>query len=158
MTDAPGVYLIMRYADCVPVLFFDPVRRAVGIAHAGWRGTLALVAQRTALAMVDQFGCAPANIRAAIGPSIGPCCYEVGDEVVAETRTVFGDEADSLLPPGPRRRHLDLWAANRAQLHAIGLQHLETAEICTSCHVEDYFSHRAEAGRTGRFGAMIGLV
>lgn len=157
VTATPGVYLIMRYADCVPVLLFDPIRRAVGLVHAGWRGTLALVTQRTAQAMIDTFGCQAADIRAAIGPSIGPCCYEVGDEVATQTRAVFDGAAAVLLPRGPRRVHLDLWAANRVQLEAIGVTQVETAALCTACHVNDYFSHRAEAGRTGRFAAVIGL-
>lgn len=157
ITADPETYLILRFADCVPVLLFDPVRRVVGIVHAGWRGTLALVTQRAAQAMTARFGSAVGDIRAAIGPSIGPCCYEVGDEVVAQTRAVFRAEADGLLHPNGARYHLDLWAANRAQLAAIGVDQVETAEVCTACHVADYFSHRAERGRTGRFSAVIGL-
>lgn len=150
-------YLILRFADCVPVLLFDPVRRAVGIAHAGWRGTLGLIAQRAAQAMVERLGCQASDMRAAIGPAIGPCCYEVGDEVVAQTRAVFGGEADRLLQPNTRKYHLDLWAANQAQLAAVGVRRIETAGVCTACHVADFYSHRAERGRTGRFAAIIGL-
>lgn len=156
VTATPDVFLNLRFADCVPVLFVDPERRAVGIAHAGWRGTLSLIAQRTAQVMMAEFGCRPEDLRAAIGPSIGPCCYEVGDEVVAQTRARFGETAAGLLTAGHDRWRLDLWAANRAQLEAVGVRQVETAGICTACHVADYFSHRAEAGRTGRFGAVIG--
>lgn len=156
VTTTPGVFLTLRYADCVPALLVDPVRRAVGIAHAGWRGTLALVTQRTAEAMMAEFGCRAEDIRAAIGPSIGPCCYEVGHEVVAQARAVFGGQADALLLPRTTRTHLDLWQANRLQLEAVGVGQVEVAGICTRCHTHDYFSHRGEGGRTGRFGAVIG--
>ncbi|MCW5883278.1 MAG: peptidoglycan editing factor PgeF [Anaerolineae bacterium] len=156
VTATPGVFLTLRYADCVPVLLVDPLRRAVGIAHAGWRGTLALVAQRTALTMMSEFDCRAEDIRAAVGPSIGPCCYEVGDEVVAQTQAVFAGQADDLLTRRASRVHLDLWQANRLQLKAVGVGQVEVAGICTRCHTDDYFSHRGEGGRTGRFGAVIG--
>lgn len=156
VTATPGVFLTLRYADCVPVLLVDPLRRAVGIAHAGWRGTLALVAQRTAQTMMAEFGCRAEDIRAAVGPSIGPCCYEVGGEVVTQTKAVFAGQADGLLKAGVTRAHLDLWQANRLQLEAVGVSQVEVAGICTRCHSDDYFSHRGEGGRTGRFGAVIG--
>lgn len=157
VTDNPGVYLTLRFADCVPILLYDPVRRIVGIVHAGWRGTLALITQKTARVMREVYGAAPNDLVVGIGPSLGPCCAEMGEEVVAQTRAVFGADADALLRPGPRKLHLDLWAANRLQLKALGVRHVETAGICTACHVADYFSHRAERGKTGRFGAVIGL-
>lgn len=156
VTATPGVFLMLRYADCVPVLLVDPLRRAVGIAHAGWRGTLALVAQRTAATMLAEFGCRAHDLRAAIGPAIGPCCYEVGDEVAAKARAVFAGQADALLLPRAGRTYLDLWQANRLQLEAVGVGQVEVAGICTRCHSDDYFSHRGEGGRTGRFGAVIG--
>ena len=84
ISDTPGVYLMLRFADCVPVLLYDPVRRAVGLAHAGWRGTVACIARETVRRMVDAFGCRPADIRAGIGASIGPCCYEVGPDVARQ--------------------------------------------------------------------------
>jgi YfiH family protein len=157
VTASPGVYLALRFADCVPILMYDPVRRVVGMTHAGWRGTLALITQKTARTMMERFGCRPGDLVVGIGPSLGPCCAEMGDEVVAQTRAVFGAEADALLIPGPRKLHLDLWAANRVQLEAIGVRQIEVSDICTVCHVTDYFSHRAEQGKTGRFGAVIGI-
>ena len=157
VTADPGVYLTLRFADCVPILLYDPVRRVIGIVHAGWRGTLALITQKTARVMGEAFGSDPADLVAGIGPSLGPCCAEMGAEVVARTRAVFGAAADDLLRPGVRKPHLDLWAANRLQLEAIGVRQVETAGLCTVCHVADYFSHRAEHGKTGRFGAVIGL-
>lgn len=157
VTNTPGVYLTLRFADCVPILLYDPRRRVVGLVHAGWRGTLALITQKTARLMGEVYGSAPDDLIAGIGPSLGPCCAEMGEEVVGQTRAVFGADADHLLRPGPRKTHLDLWAANRLQLEALGVRQVETAGLCTVCHVADYFSHRAERGKTGRFGAVIGL-
>jgi YfiH family protein len=157
ITATPGVYLLLRFADCVPVLFYDPVRRVVGLAHAGWRGTVACIARATVQKMVDVFGCRTADIRAGIGPSIGPCCYEVGDEVVDAVQEVFRDLPHLLQPQASGRRHLDLWSANRYQLALEGLADVEVAGLCTACRTDEWFSHRAEKGRTGRLAAVIGL-
>jgi hypothetical protein len=159
ISNVPGLALLLRFADCVPVLLYAPTHGAIGVAHAGWKGTLARIAAKTALAMQAQFGCEPAQIRAAIGPSIGPCCFEVGPEVVAAARRAFGAEAESLLsrhqPNG--KAHLDLWLANRLQLEQIGVQWMMNTSLCTVCHADVYYSHRAEHGRTGRNAAVIGL-
>jgi YfiH family protein len=157
VTDTPGVYLMLRFADCVPVLFHDPVRRVVGLAHAGWRGTVACIARATVREMVETFGCRPADIRAGIGASIGPCCYEVGDEVVEAARRVFPSVPDLLQRQPSGRWHLDLWVANRHQLVSEGLSEIEVSAQCTACRTDEWFSHRAENGRTGRHGAVIGL-
>jgi YfiH family protein len=157
VTDAPGVVLMLRFADCVPILLYDPIRRVVGLAHAGWRGTVNGMAGAVVRAMVDELGCDAHDIQAGIGPSIGPCCYEVGDEVAEAASSAFSDLKDVLtsLPNG--RWHLDLWAGNRRQLIGVGVQSIETAGICTACRTDEWFSHRAEQGRTGRLGALIGL-
>jgi YfiH family protein len=158
VTATPGVYLMLRFADCVPVMFYDPVRHAAGLAHAGWRGTVAGVARVAVQAMVDAFGCRLADIRCGIGPAIGPCCYEVGDNVTAAVRQMFPDAADRfLLAQGNGRFHLDLWAANRRQLAKAGVRCVDTAGICTACHTDEWYSYRAEEGKTGRIGALIGL-
>jgi YfiH family protein len=157
VTDVPGVYLMLRFADCVPILFYDPVRRAVGLAHAGWRGTVARIARATVQRMVEAFGCRPADIRAGIGASIGPCCYEVGDEVVGAARAAFPDAPHLVEPQASGRWHFDLWAANRYQLAQAGLTCVEASGLCTACRTDEWFSHRAEKGRTGRLGAVIGL-
>ena len=157
VTDRPGVALVMRFADCTPVLFFDPVRGAIGMAHAGWRGTLAGAAVSVARAMIEQLGSRAADIQAAIGPSIGPEDYEVGPEVVAAVARAFPGQPD-LLPPGPEGNpHFDLWEANRRALEAAGIGQIEVAGMSTAKHVDEFYSHRAEHGRTGRFGAVIGL-
>jgi YfiH family protein len=157
VTVTPGVVLMLRFADCVPVLLFDPIQGVVGLAHAGWRGTVAGMARSAVQAMVNDLGCLPADILAGVGPSIGPCCYEVGREVVDATRRAFADVDGLLMPRANGRWHLDLWAANRRQLADAGVQHIEVAGICTACHTDEWFSHRAERGKTGRMGALIGL-
>ncbi len=158
ITDEREMPLVMRFADCVPLLFYDPVRGVAGIAHAGWKGTLAGIGPATVEAMRDAFGCRAQDILVGIGPSIGPCCYEVGPEVVAQVRDSFPRVPHLIRPPenghGP---HFDLWAANEHALRAAGVGHVESARLCTACHVHEFYSHRAEAGRTGRFGAVIAL-
>jgi YfiH family protein len=149
--------LLMRFADCVPILLVDPVRRAAGIAHAGWKGTLAKAAARAVEALAVEYGSRPADIRAGIGPSIGPDHYAVGEEIVRAVRDSFSAAADGLLESREGATRLDLWAANELALREAGVREIECAGICTACHTEDWFSHRAEAGRTGRFGALIWL-
>jgi polyphenol oxidase len=157
MTSNPKVTLFMRYADCVPLLFHDPQKGVVALAHAGWLGTLRGVAKATLKAMQEHYGTDPRDVCAAIGPAIGPDHYEVGADVAEQVCATFGQRAESLLKPRGERYHLDLWQANRLQLEDAGVLQLETAEICTACNLEDWFSHRAENGRTGRFGTLIGL-
>jgi YfiH family protein len=148
---------MLRFADCVPILFYDPVRGAVGLAHAGWRGTVACIARATVRRMVEAFGCRPADIRAGIGASIGPCCYEVGDEVVEAARAAFPNARHLLRRQDGGRWHFDLWAANCHQLALEGVKEIEVSGFCTACRTNEWFSHRAEEGRTGRLGAVIGL-
>ncbi len=157
VTNQPGAILTMRFADCVPILLYDPVRKVIGLAHAGWRGTVAGVAQGIVETMVSRYGCRPADIQAGIGPSIGPEQYRVGEEVVEAVQKAFG-ECDGLI----RRTtdgatYLDLWAANRQALHAVGVQQVEIAGICTASRTDEFYSHRAEKGRTGRFGVVMAL-
>lgn len=153
--DTPGVALFAMYADCVPVFLYDPRRRAVGLAHAGWKGTAAGIARRTVETMTDAFGCRPSDILAAVGPSIGPCCYEVCPEVAER----FEGEDPGLVRGNGQRRRIDLWAANEKQLTEAGIAagNIATARLCTRCLGETFFSHRGENGRTGRMAAVIGL-
>lgn len=158
ITDVPGVLLMLRFADCTPVWLYDPVQRAIGLVHAGWRGTVAGAARATVAAMQSAYGCRPADLLAGIGPAIGPCCYEVGKDVAQAITEAFPEAAVRLLSPQTKDKwHLDLWAANRHTLAQAGVRHIEVAGICTACHTEEWFSHRAEQGRTGRIGALIGL-
>ncbi len=163
VTAEAGVYLSMRFADCTPILLHDPVRRAVGLAHAGWRGTVKNVAGAVVRAMVDELGCSPEAITALIGPAIGPCCYQVGDEVIQAVEGAFslaGSTGNGQAPLFSRRNgrfaFFDLWEANRRQLLAAGAGQVGVAGLCTACHTDHFFSHRAERGQTGRFGVVIG--
>lgn len=158
-TDETGVTLFVSAADCVPLLFYDPVRRAIGAAHAGWRGTVAKVAAETVARMAERYGTRPADLVVGIGPSIGPCCYSVGDEVVQEVAVAFGDTGGLVIPAHDGPPRLDLWQANRQALLGAGVRpdNIELAGLCTACHSDRFFSHRAERGRAGRFGAIIAM-
>lgn len=160
ITDEPGLALIVTAADCVPVYLYDPVRRAVGAIHAGWRGTVAGIAGKAAKAMAERYGCRPGDIHGAIGPSIGPCCYEVDDAVAGPLRQYYGAGAGKLLLPGkaPGKYQLDLWEANRLDLAGAGVGQISVSGECTSCKVDRLFSHRAEAGKAGRGAALIALI
>ncbi len=168
ITATPGVPLLMRFGDCTPVLFFDPVREVVGMAHAGWRGVAAGIVPATVRTLVERLGCDPVNVQVGIGPTIGPCCYQVGEEVVEAVRdacppTSAGreQEPDRIARRGPDGSwYLDLVGAVRRQLYAAGIPatHIEESGLCTACRVDEFFSHRAERGRTGRFGILIGLA
>lgn len=159
VTAVAGVPLVMAFADCAPILLHDPVKEVVGMVHAGWRGTVAGVCQAAVTKMVQAYGCRPPDIRAAIGPAIGPCCYEVGADVAEAAKEAFGS-TDSLVQPSPAGGGglvFDQWTANELALRRAGISQIERADICTACHVDEWFSHRAESGRTGRFGAIIAL-
>lgn len=158
LTADARVPVLLRYADCTPILLYDPRHAAFAVVHSGWRGTVAGAVPAAIRALAEQFGAQPGEIVAGIGPSIGPCCYEVGDEVVAAAREAF-EEADPLLPRnGNGRRHLDLWEANRRWLAEAGVRRIEVAGICTACHQEEFFSYRGGKGRTGHFGAFMMLA
>jgi YfiH family protein len=156
VTDTPGLGLMLRFADCVPVLFFDPRRRVVGLAHAGWRGIAAGVIPATVTTMATAFGCRPADLWAGIGPSIGPCCYEVGQEVVEQISVAVNGSEPFRWVNG--RAHFDMWAAVRSQLAQAGVGQIEAAQLCTACRTDEWFSHRAERSRTGRHAVVIGLT
>ena len=157
LTDKPAVTLLMRFADCVPVLLHDPRRKVAGIAHAGWMGTVRGTVLAAVEAMRARFGSDPWELLAGIGPSIGPDHYEVSTDVIDQVRQAFGGDSSSLLDERDGLTSLDLWAANRLLLERAGVKHLEVAGLCTVCHNEDWFSHRAEKGSTGRFGAALAL-
>ena len=179
-TIRPGLLLAVQTADCVPILLVDAKNRAVAAVHAGWRGTLKRIVTKAIGKMQMQFGTAPAGLFAAIGPSIGGCCYEVGTEVASEFRSQFpnasdwfdelrtGDEPNPLqwlnmAPPGhqppPKSVLLDLRRANRAQLEEAGLHpgNISVSDLCTACRRDLFFSYRKEAGSTGRLLSVIGI-
>jgi polyphenol oxidase len=176
ITRERGVVLALSFADCVPILLYDPVEHVIAQAHGGWRGTARAIAAATVVAMQEQFGSLPRNILAGIGPAIGSCCYEVSETV----RQLFLGQAQFDERPTPERYRdlvheaavfsslplpdrdslrLDLQATNRNQLLMSGLlpEHIEAMHVCTSCANEQFFSHRAEQGSTGRFPVLLAL-
>jgi len=160
VTNVRGVQLLMRFADCVPIILYDPFQHAIGMAHAGWRGTVAKVAAKTVETMSREYGSQPEKILAGIGPSIGPEDYEVGEEVAEQVRETFDGKADILLsyPNGKHRNpYLDLWKANEVALREAGVLHIETAAISTARNTGDFYSYRVEPSPTGRFGVMAML-
>lgn len=157
LTNRPFVTLMMRFADCVPILLFDPIHRAIGIAHAGWIGTVDKIAGKTVMRMVEEYGTNPVDVRAAIGPSIGPDHYSVGKDVVDRVRQSFGEKADELINLNRGRAYFDLWKANQLILAEVGVQQVEVCGLCTCCNLGDWYSHRGEHGKTGRFGVVFGL-
>ncbi len=159
ITAERGLPLILFYADCVPVLIYDPVRKAVGLSHAGWKGTVAKIGAKTVLAMGEHFGTQPADCLVGIGPSIGPCCYEVDAPVVDTLKASFCDTWQHLVVPRGDKWLLDLWHANRDQLEEIGVPraNIDISGVCTAENTALFYSHRAEHGTTGRHGAIICL-
>jgi purine-nucleoside/S-methyl-5'-thioadenosine phosphorylase / adenosine deaminase len=179
-TNSAGLLLGVRTADCSPVLVVDPRKRIVAAIHAGWRGTLARIVAKTIGQMQMEFACHPNDLLAAIGPTIGGCCYEVGTEVAADFSAKFsnaseffdelrtGDEPNPLqwlnmMPPGhqppPKKVLLDLKKANRAQLLEAGVleKNVFVTNLCTSCDVDRLFSYRKEGATSGRLLAVIGI-
>jgi YfiH family protein len=157
LTDNPHVTLFMRFADCTPILLYDPQKNVIGIVHSGWLGTVRGAVRTAVEAMQARYASNPADILAAIGPSIGPDHYEIGEDVIAQVKDAFGPQAESLLKAHSDRLHFDLWQANQFLLESAGVKQIEVAGICTACHTEDWFSHRGEKGQTGRFGALLAL-
>lgn len=160
ITNIPGVPLATFYADCVPIFILDPVTPAIGLAHAGWKGTVAKIPQKTIQAMQQAFGTLPENCLVAIAPSVGPCCYEVDDNVMLQVRAAFPNWSElATVGQGAGKWLLNLWAANQQQLLACGVrsEHISIAECCTSCDTKQFFSYRAENGLTGRMGALLML-
>jgi YfiH family protein len=168
LSDTPGFGLLWSFADCVPVLLYDPRHHAIALAHAGWRGTAQAVAMRTVRTMCERFGSRPDDLLAGLGPAVGSCCYRISEEVrthfLADREALAtasfverGDERPGNAGPG---LYLDLWESNRQQLLAAGLapDRIELAGICTGCRTDLFYSHRMEHGRTGRFGVAIGLA
>jgi len=158
LTDNPQVTLFMRFADCVPLLFHDPVNKVIGIAHGGWMGTLQDVAGASIRSMEKRYGTQPSDVIACIGPSIGPDHYEVGNEVIDRALAVFEKEATSVLLQVGRSTHLDLWTANRILLERAGVSQIELSGICTACHPDDWYTYWLANGRTGRFGVLMSLT
>jgi YfiH family protein len=157
VTGTPGVGLLLRFADCQPILLYDPVHHALGLIHAGWRGVAQGIARRAVEAMREAFDSQPQDLIAGLGPAIGPCCYTVGHKVAAAMGYALPDWGQAMVLDGEDRWRLDLSAANSQQLAAEGVQQIESAGLCTACNLEEFFSHRGQAGRAGRFAVVAYL-
>lgn len=151
--------LMVYTADCVPLIVYDPVKHALGVAHAGWRGTVSVVAYELVQTMHREFGSDAGNLFAGIGPSIGPCCYEVGGEVIDAWANTGLDRDRTAVVCAGNRHHLDLWRANQLALQAAGIlaDQIEVSRICTSCSSDRYFSRRAANGHRGLFATIAAL-
>jgi hypothetical protein len=158
ITDKPTITLFMRFADCVPILLYEPHKNVAGIVHAGWQGTVNNTVKAAIKRMVSTYNVNAADIVAGIGPSIGPDHYTIREDVLAAFKNRFGHNWQKMIQFEEDKIHLNLWKANELNLLESGVSKIEIANICTACQTQDWFSHRAEAGKTGRFGALIKLL
>jgi len=162
VTNEPGIVLSTFYADCVPLFLLDPVKKAIGLSHSGWRGTVNKMGKVTVDTMVKEYGCDPKDILVAVGPSICVDCYEVSMDVADAFKEAFA-EADNLeqivRPKSDEKAMLDLWQANYAVFTEAGIipEHITLPDICTACNKELLFSHRASNGKRGNLGAFLVL-
>jgi YfiH family protein len=155
VTNDPGTALMIYTADCTPMLFHDPVTGAVGAAHAGWRGTASAIGPKTVAAMVENFGCKPENIRAAIGPNIGFCHFETDSDVPDALRSAFGCDVDPFIRKSDYKYYVNLKEINALILRSAGVQHIDMSTDCTACSHERFWSHRVTQGLRGSQGAII---
>ena len=158
ITNLPDTPLVMRFADCVPLIAYDPVKRAIGLAHAGWRGTVRGMASSLIMALQKNYGCRPADIEVLVGPAISRRNYPVGEEVAEQAQAAFDKSARVIWrDPVSGAAHFDLWRANLLELQRQGVDKVQVVDICTHDNTHEFYSHRAEAGRTGRFGVVVSL-
>ncbi|WNR46452.1 peptidoglycan editing factor PgeF [Paenibacillus roseipurpureus] len=167
ITQEKGIVLCAQFADCVPLFFYDPVKRVVALAHAGWKGTVLNISMATISLMTHTFGSQPSDIYAVVGPSIGACCYEVDETVASRVKQVLDEMQSSqeekaaiLTDKGNSKYMLNLQVMNRKLIEQAGIlsSHIEVTQLCTSCRNDLFFSHRKEEGSTGRMIAWIGLL
>jgi len=161
VTNVPGICLVTFYADCVPLYFVDPVHRAIGLTHSGWRGTVGRIGRITVEKMAENYGTDPKDVIAAIGPSICQDCYEVSRDVICRFRENFPEECwpDLFYNKGDGKYQLDLWKANEHILAEAGIlkEHIATTNVCTHCNPDILFSHRAAGERRGNLSAFLAL-
>ena len=157
LTDEPDVALVCFGADCATILLYDPVHPAIAAVHAGWRGTAQGIAYKAVLRMQAEFGSQPRDIRAAIGPCIGRCCFEVGPEVPAAMREALGADAEAAIEPRGEKAHVDLKLLNRIWLQKAGVQTIDVSPDCTMCWPDRFWSHRVTGGDRGSQAAIIKL-
>ena len=155
ITNEPGIALAVFTADCTPILLHDPVTGAVGAVHAGWRGTAASIAAKAVEAMAREFGCRPENIRAAIGPNIGACCFQTDADVPDAMLEAFGEEAKAFITPKAEKYYVNLKEINALVLRRAGVRHIDISTECTVCQCHRFWSHRVTKGDRGSQGAII---
>ena len=155
ITNTPGVALVVFTADCTPILLCDPVTGAVGAVHAGWRGTALDIAGKAVQKMVAEFGCRPADIRAAVGPNIGPCCFQTDADVPKAMIETFGPGVEEMIRPQDDKFYVNLKAINALALRRAGVEQVEISTECTMCQHDRYWSHRYSRGLRGSQGAVI---
>ena len=162
ITDKPQVCLVTFYADCVPLFFLDPVKKVIGLAHAGWRGTVLEIGRKMAERFIGDFGSKPEDILAGIGPSIGPCCFEVGCDVEEEFKRAFPAWRDEIILPAenPEKSYIDLWKTNQLILQKAGIpkENITVTDLCTKCHEEYFHSHRRMGNLRGTQAAFLELI
>lgn len=162
ITDVPGICLVTSYADCVPLYFLDPVHRAIGLTHSGWRGTVGKIGKETLRKMQVEYGTDPKDVIAAIGPSICQDCYEVSEDVIDKFREAFEHKHwdDLFYQKENRKYQLNLWKANEIILLEAGVkgENIAVTNVCTCCNSETLYSHRASKGQRGGLAAFMGLV
>lgn len=158
ISDEPDILLAMYFADCVPLYFYDEANGALGLAHAGWKGTVADIVSETVRAMTEAYGSVPADLHAAIGPSIGACCYEVDEAVMSRVRNIVPDDIRYHVASSEGKSRLNLKEINKHLMIKAGIMpsRIEMSEWCTSCRTDLFFSHRKEKGRTGRMMSWLG--
>lgn len=153
VTNQQNTAIALNFADCVPIIFYDPVKKVIAVAHAGWRGTVAKIGPKTVEKMIKNFSSNPKDIIALIGPAIGKCCFEVGQDVLNKLKnSISGDYQDAF-----SNFNADLKLINKIQLLDIGVEKIDVSEYCTSCQSELFFSYRKEKGQTARHSAVIML-
>lgn len=157
VTNVPHLPLVVFSADCNVILLYDPVGRAIGACHAGWRGTALGIAKKTAQEMVQLFGCEARNIRAAIGPAIGQCCFETDEDVPTALREALGEEVAPYITWNGTKYHIDLKAVNALWLRKAGVERIDICDHCTACRPDLYWSHRKMGNARGAQIAMIAL-
>ena len=160
LTDEPQVVLCTQYADCVPLLFADPVRHVVATSHAGWRGTVAEIGRLTVERMQSDYGCDPRDILAGIAPSIGPCCFEVDAPVAEAFEALSVTDGDCCREVGDGKFFVDLWETNRRILLSAGVkaENITVTDLCPRCHPQLFWSHRFSGAARGSLAAFIALV
>ncbi len=158
ITACPDVTIVIRVADCVPIILFDPVTTVMAVIHAGWKGTAEGITSKTIDVLINQYSCLAGNIKAGIGPSIGPCCFRVRENVADRFRSQTC-KSESLIIIKKSGFSVNLQEANKVQMTMRGVRadNIEVSHICTSCNSHLFFSHRRESGKTGRFGLFAGL-